>query len=74
MPAYMNESRPALLFHLGYDQGDYRKIESSGRCIEMNDKRRLAARELKRDFEYRQITLNFLEFLHSVTPKLWNDK
>ena len=40
----------------------------------MDDKRIFSARELKRDFVYSQITLNFRKLLHSVTLELWTEK
>jgi hypothetical protein len=69
----MDKARPALFFHFCNDQGDYRKIESPGRGIEMNNKRGVAAMELEGDVVFCQITLNGFTLLHNGIIKVKNE-
>jgi hypothetical protein len=74
MPVHMDKARPALFFHFCNDQGDYRKIESSGWGIEMNDQRWVYAMELEGDFVFGQITLNGFKLFHNGILKISIEK
>jgi hypothetical protein len=74
MPADMNVFRPAAHFHFSGNQGDDRKIESPGWGIEVDDKGRFIAGELKGDSIFGQIQLDGFKPFHDGTNEISNEK